>query len=427
MPSPTRMRELSDSKRDQVVVSLLQCSVDGVPRRGAIKEVTAKFRVDRRTISMVWKKAKAEEARSGQLRADYSGNARGRPMLDLSEKLEKLRITPCDQRSTLRAASSACGVVRATLQRRVKGGQVVAHVSNVKPLLTDENKAARLVWCILHVQPNSLLFNNMYDTIHVDEKIFYLTAVRRRYYLPGEEAPHRQVRSKRFITKVMMLAAVVRPRWNAASGSYFDGKLGIWPFIVQEPALRSSSRRPAVTMITKEGRFNKGTYRKMLIQHLLPAVRERWPSVCNGGLLRVQQDNAPAHISPMDTQFVAAAAELGLSIELCCQPPNSPDLNCLDLGLFSAIQARQRLRTPRSIEELVEAVKAAYWELPPSTINAAFLSLQGSMDLCILDGGGNAFKPPHIGKAKLQREGRLPESVQCSPETAAIMSQLRIA
>ncbi|KAG2777192.1 hypothetical protein PC129_g19760 [Phytophthora cactorum] len=60
MPSPTQ--NLSDSERDQVVVSLLQCSVDGVPRRGAIKEVAAKFRVDRRTISRVWKKAKAEEA-----------------------------------------------------------------------------------------------------------------------------------------------------------------------------------------------------------------------------------------------------------------------------------------------------------------------------------------------------------------------------
>ncbi|KAG6946187.1 hypothetical protein JG687_00016853 [Phytophthora cactorum] len=53
MPSPTRRRELSVSERDQVVVSLLQCSVDRVPRRGAIKEVPAKFRVDRRTISRV--------------------------------------------------------------------------------------------------------------------------------------------------------------------------------------------------------------------------------------------------------------------------------------------------------------------------------------------------------------------------------------
>ncbi|KAG2996023.1 hypothetical protein PC129_g3865 [Phytophthora cactorum] len=90
-------------------------------------------------------------------------------------------------------------------------------------------------------------------------------------------------------------------------------------------------------MITKEDHVNKATYRKTLIQHLLPAVCERWPSVCNGKLLRVQQDNAPAHICPVDTHFVAAAAELGLSIELCCQPPNSPDLNRLDLGLFSAI------------------------------------------------------------------------------------------
>ncbi|KAG3237861.1 hypothetical protein PI124_g17162 [Phytophthora idaei] len=382
MPSPTRRRELSDSERDQVVVSLLQCSVDGVPRRGAIKEVAAKSRVDRRTIPRVWKKAKAEEARSGQQRADYSSNARGRPMLDLSEKLEKLRITLFDQRSTLRAASSAGGVARATLQRRVKGGQVVAHVSNVKPLLTDENKAARLAWCILHAQPNSLLFNNIAPSAGALKALHH----------EDDDA-----------------GGSGAARWNAVSGSYFDGKLGIWPFIVQEPAVRSSSRRPAGTTITKEGRVNKGTYRKMLIQHLLPA------------------DNALAHISPMDTQFVAAAAELGLSIELCCRPPNSPELNCLDLGLFSAIQARQRLRTPRSIEELVEAVKAAYWELPPSTINAAFLSLRGFMDLCILDGGGNAFKPPHIGKAKLQRNGRLPESVQCSPETAAIISQLRIA
>ncbi|KAG2906257.1 hypothetical protein PC114_g11227 [Phytophthora cactorum] len=300
-------------------------------------------------------------------------------MPDLSEKLEKLRITPFDQRSTLRAVSSACGVARATLQRRVKGGQVVAHVSNVNPLLTDENKAARLTSCILHVQPNSLLFNNMYDPIHVDEKVFFLTAVRRRYYLlPREEAPHRQVRSKRFITKVMTLAAVTRPRWNAPSGSYYDGKLGIWPFIVQESAVRSSPRRPAGTLITKEGRVNKWTYRKMLIQHLLPAVRERWPSVCNGEVVRVQQDNTPAYISPMDTQIVAAAAELGLT--------------------------RFKLTRGSGRRSASKSWSRRYWELPPSTINAAFLSLQGSMDLCILDGGGNAFKPPHIGKAKLQRE-----------------------
>lgn len=109
-------------------------------------------------------------------------------MVDLSAKLEKLRITPFAQRSTLRSASAVCGVARATLQRRVKGGQLVAHVSNVKPLLTDVNKATRMAWCISHLDPTLLCFHDSMT----DEKLFYLTEVRRRYYLlPGEEPPHR--------------------------------------------------------------------------------------------------------------------------------------------------------------------------------------------------------------------------------------------
>ncbi|KAG6592671.1 Transposase, Tc1-like protein [Phytophthora cinnamomi] len=332
-------------------------------------------------------------------------------MADLSAKLERLRITPLEQRSTLRSAALSCGVSRATLQRRVKDEKLVAHTSNVKPLLTEENKVARLTWCIGHVEPLSLLFRDMNDTIHVDEKLFYMTAVRRRYYLlPGEAEPHRQVRSKRYITKVMMLAVVGRPRWGEASGSFFDGKLGIWPFIVREAAVRSSTKRPAGTIVTKEGRVNQGTYCAMLIEKLLPAVRERWPAARDGVHVRVQQYNAPAHISVDDAQFADTVQQQELDIELCCQPPNSPDLNCLDLGLFAVIQARQHLRTPRSFDELIDAVTAVYWELPPSTINAA-LSLQGSMDLCIQDTGGNTFKPPHMAKAKLQREGRLPLSV----------------
>ncbi|KAG6616731.1 uncharacterized protein IUM83_17992 [Phytophthora cinnamomi] len=174
---------------------------------------------------------------------------------------------------------------------------------------------------------------------------------------------------------------------------------------------------PKVTQLT-ENEFLAVKFLK-----LLPDVRERWPAARDGAHVRVQQDNAPAHVSVDDAQFADVVQQQELDIELCCQPPNSPDLNCLDLGLFAAIQARQRLRTPRSFDELIDAVTAAYWELPPSPINAAFLSLQGSMDLCIQDTGGNTFKPPHMAKVKLQREGRLPLSLQCSPKTAVIVSQ----
>ncbi|KAG7386277.1 hypothetical protein PHYPSEUDO_000491 [Phytophthora pseudosyringae] len=144
MPTAGRRRDMSDSGREQVILSLLQCTVEGVPRRSAVKEVAAKFRVDRRPISRGWQRAKAEEAKTGRLCADSRGHARGQLLLDLSAKLEKLSITPLDQRSTIRSASAGCG--RVPLQRRVKGGQLVAPVSNIKQLLMDANKAARMAW-----------------------------------------------------------------------------------------------------------------------------------------------------------------------------------------------------------------------------------------------------------------------------------------
>ncbi|KAG3136277.1 hypothetical protein PI126_g17884 [Phytophthora idaei] len=338
--SPTKRRELSDSEHEHVLMSLLQRSVEGVPRRGAINQVATLIRVHRRTISRQWERAKEQEAETGSLHAVSHHHDRGRQMMDLSVRLENLRITPFERRSTILSASMARGASRATLQRRVSSGELVDATSNVKPLLTDENKTDRLAWCIMHVQPVSIPFNDRYDAIHVNEKLFYLTAVRRRYYLlPGEEAPHRQVRSRSYIK-------------DADAGCSFQTKKGHgvefvlqrqarYPaFIVQAPAVRSSARRPACAIATKEGRVAKATYRKMLIERLLPAIRERWPSAGGGMHLLMQLDNTPAHIAATDAAFVAATSQQGLEIELCCQPPNSPDLNCLDLGLFTAIQAR---------------------------------------------------------------------------------------
>jgi hypothetical protein len=219
-----------------------------------------------------------------------------------------------------------------------------------------------------------------------------------------------------------MLAAVARPRSDPTTGAEFSGKLRIWPFVIREPTMRSSARRPTGTMETKEGRVNKETYRTMLMEKLLLAIRTRWPWAGANERVLVQQDNAPAHISPEDPQFTASALQQDLDVQLRCQPPNSPDLNCLNLSLFTAIQARQRLRALRTLDELIGAVTDVYWELPPATINKAFLSLQGSMDSCIKDLGGNAFKPQHMGKDKLAREGRLPVRLHCSPETAAILA-----
>ncbi|KAF0747407.1 hypothetical protein AaE_007741 [Aphanomyces astaci] len=100
------------------------------------------------------------------------------------------------------------------------------------------------------------------DTVHIDEKWFYMTRIKRMFYLaPGEKPPHRKCKSKRFITKVMFLSAVARPRWNNNTGEWFDGKLRTWHFTEMAPAMRSSRNRPAGTMELKTKNVDKTAYR----------------------------------------------------------------------------------------------------------------------------------------------------------------------
>ncbi|GMF51265.1 unnamed protein product [Phytophthora fragariaefolia] len=156
----------------------------------------------------------------------------------------------------------------------------------------------------------------------------------------------------------------------------------------------------------------KDAYRAMLTQQVNPVICARMPLPPHGDSITIQQDNAPPHIAPTDPPFCQAVLNSGRYFALWFQPPNSPDLNYYDLGLFSAVQARQR--QTRTIDELIEATESSFWELPPSTVNAAFLSLQCSMDGCIRANGGNDSRIDHMAKAKLERERRLPDSIKCS-------------
>jgi len=89
----------------------------------------------------------------------------------------------------------------------------------------------------------------------------------------------------------------------------------------------------AMTSVTKE------ISRQFLINKVLPAIKEKWPAEERGMPIFIQQDNARTHVAVNDPTFVEAAQADGWDIRLTCQPPNSPDLNVLDLGFFAAIEA----------------------------------------------------------------------------------------
>ena len=74
-----------------------------------------------------------------------------------------------------------------------------------------------------------------------------------------------------------MCFAVLRPQYNPCVKSWRDGKLGIWPIGVQEPAQQRSKNKPKGTLVWKNKMVTKEVYQDLLISKLLPAIMEKWP------------------------------------------------------------------------------------------------------------------------------------------------------
>ena len=117
-------------------------------------------------------------------------------------------------------------------------------------------------------------------------------------------------KSKRFITKVMFMAAVARPRFDFNKKHLFDGKIGIWPFVTQEAAKRNSRNRAKGTMETKAvTSITKDVVWQMLLDKVIPAIKSKWPIGRRNFPIIIQQDNAKPHCAIDDPALVKAVTE----------------------------------------------------------------------------------------------------------------------
>jgi hypothetical protein len=84
------------------------------------------------------------------------------------------------------------------------------------------------------IDADTFYFIPMRNIIHSDEKWFNTTKKAKKFYmLPEEEDPHRTIHNKNSIPKCMLLCVVTEPQYDADGKCYFDGKIGIWPFVRQ--------------------------------------------------------------------------------------------------------------------------------------------------------------------------------------------------
>ncbi|KAK9726189.1 hypothetical protein RND81_05G196800 [Saponaria officinalis] len=251
----------------------------------------------------------------------------------------------------------------------------------------------------------------------MDAKWFYITQDNQKVYIvDGEELPYRSCQSKRYITKVMFMCAVSRPIYDADGELIFDGKIGMFPFTKQQPAARSNRNRPRGTLETKPIKsISKEVIRRCVIEQVIPSIKSVWPQGLSKHIL-IQQDNAKPHINNNDPDFMVAANSDGFNIEFVFQPPNSPDLNCNDLGYFRALQSLQPKKAAKTVDELVNEVMQAFIDYSPSKLNNIFLSLQAVMVEIMKCKGHNNFSLPHMGKGHLATIGMLPRNLMVNED-----------
>ena len=123
------------------------------------------------------------------------------------------------------------GVLKTTVYRWIVGSTIHVHCNSLKPVLTEENKVARLLMVLHFREPvDPTKYHDMLDWIHLDAKWFFLNQKKERYLLLLEEKnPKPCIKHKSHITMVMFLCAVACPRFNPSANSWWDGKLEIWP------------------------------------------------------------------------------------------------------------------------------------------------------------------------------------------------------
>jgi hypothetical protein len=206
----------------------------------------------------------------------------------------------------------------------------------------------------------------------------------------------------------------------------------MWPIGYYDKAQRSSVNRPAGTRVWKNANMDHDRFRMMIIDDLIPSIQALWPSgewQDPNFKIIVQQDGAGAHPqSWKDTVIQSTLRELEQNgnftpgkISFEAQPPNSPDTNICDLGLFNAVQSAYYLNAPKNHIEIIDMVVRTYNEYPHSKIDRLFVTLMSIYNSIIEHYGDNFFKIPHMNKDKMEKEGTLPRELPMSEDAVRIL------
>lgn len=203
---------------------------------------------------------------------------------------------------------------------------------------------------------------------------------------------------------------MARPR-QLEDGSWFDGKIGIWPCVDRAPARRNSRNREAGTLVTSLKTLDANYYRELMTGPggVFEKVKEKMPWM-RGRPLFIQHDGAKPHNGNGNSAYFEEQGVIdGWNIQIVTQPAQSPDLNLLDLGFFASLKTRvSHLKIQaNTIDDLIARVETAYHQYDRHTLDSIWAQLFSVYRSVIEVFGENSYDLPHSGN---RVDGRQNES-----------------
>ncbi|KAM0831755.1 hypothetical protein ACQ4PT_065325 [Festuca glaucescens] len=406
----TREYYSTEMKRHIYATILMRNGTGHRMKHGVSASVARDLEVPRRVVGRIWTMGRL----GGTINAvkfKRKGNS-GRKKIPFDAAA--MEAIPPTERTTLEALSEALNMKKSTLHRRLKEKKFRRCSSELKPSITPENIKQRLEYCLRNLEPASLAveptFKAGFNVVHIDEKWFHRTQKTENVYLTNtEEPPKRETKNKGHIQKIMFLSAMTRPRYDRDGNCTFDGKIGVWPYVEWVQAQKRSKNRLRGTWELKPmNHVGKADSREYLVKYVLPAIKNKWPLCDRWNTIYIQQDNAKTHVACDDPIVVSEAVKGNWDIRMVFQPPNSPDMNILDLGWFASIQSMFQKKFPKTLKEIVEKVDESLVEYPHEKLNRIFLTHQNCMRAIIKHKGSIHYDLPHMKKKALERQGLLP-------------------
>ncbi|XP_021856181.2 uncharacterized protein [Spinacia oleracea] len=392
----------------EILIFLLRRKKPGLEKlfKGTIKEAAIKYDYTPRTIGSIWNKARRQKEAMQTYDMSTNFHKCGRKRKEVP--YEQIVAIAMGDRTCIIDLARMLNLSPSTVWRLIKRKVLKAHSSPLCPGISETCKMTRMRWVLRLIMdysiPHDPTYYGTYDFIHIDEKWFYLTQKSQRVYLANNEPkPHRIGKSRTKIPKFMFMAAVARPRWGDDGNCEFDGKLGIFPFTNSVATKRTSKNRVKGTIETKPVKsVNQIATRDMMINKLIPAIKEKWPPHVGEKVIYIIQDNAKAHILQSDPEWQQHYKQDGFTFVITQQPANSPDCNILDLGFFRSIQSHMHKKMPKTVEDLSGAVMDSYKELHPKILSNVWMTLQYVGNEILKHKGDNNYQLPHNKKKKFR-------------------------